>query len=360
MDKPICIISPSLKAGGIERALTLLANEFIEQGQEVVFISCLRGKEYFTLNKKITIVRPNFHRKKGALDKIRTYGKMLWFIRQTVRSYAPKSVLVYGDYFAPMALFALLGVGIPVFISDRMSPDLKFPKSIRLAKKMLYPTATGFIAQTTKSLQINRDRYGNALRYQVIPNALNKLTAMPIAKKDQIACVARMHQEKGLDRALKMLALLKNKNYELHIAGGGSELEKQVLEKLAKELGITDRVKFRGEISDIETFLSESKIFVLTSRSEGFPNALCEAMSMGLLCVSFDSLNDPEIITHHGLDGFIVKDDHIEEMAATVDDCIIQYNSLNKVGENAKAIAKRLEPKKISKRLLDFMYGNDN
>lgn len=358
--KDICIISPSLKAGGIERALTLLANEFVEREVNVVFISCLVGKEHFILDKRITIVKPDFERKTGIFNKLITYIKMLFFIRKTVKHFAPKSILAYGDYFAPMVLLSLVGVNIPVYISDRMNPSKIFPLIIRISKKYLYPRATGFIAQTNKSLKINNKRYGNKLRYKIIPNAVRSVVPKQLNKKNNIVCVARLHPEKGLDRALKVLSKLKNQNFELHIAGGGSTSQKQSLQRLAKHLNIESRVVFRGEIKDIDVFLSESKIFILTSYSEGFPNALCEAMSNGLLCITFKDLNDSEIITKNGFDGFLVEDNNIDKMAEIVDYCILNYDSLRHIRENALMITERLNSQKISNRVLDFITQNDN
>ena len=66
----ILIISPSLKMGGIERALTNLANFFVDQDLNVAFVSCLQGNPFYSLDSRIKVIEPNFKRKGGVINKI--------------------------------------------------------------------------------------------------------------------------------------------------------------------------------------------------------------------------------------------------------------------------------------------------
>jgi len=125
----ICIISPSLKLGGIERALTVLAHEFVERGFQVDFVCCLSGEHFYRLPASITIHEPKFKRTLSSMNKLLYYPRLLSFIRKKVTSINPDRVLVFGDWFSPISLLALLGTQYPVFISDRTIPDytLSFP-----------------------------------------------------------------------------------------------------------------------------------------------------------------------------------------------------------------------------------------
>jgi glycosyltransferase involved in cell wall biosynthesis len=354
-NKHICIISPSLKSGGIERALTLVAEGFASKGYEVTFMSCLKTTHFFNLSPKIKLQEPNFSRKKGIINKVTTYLNLLWWIRKKVTESKPDVVLVYGDYFAPMVLLALLGVHVPKYISDRMDPNLKFPWSIRLAKKILYPTATGMIAQTEKSAKINRNRYGNKLKIVVIPNAVRTFYFDKYSKKKQILSLSRLHPEKGLDMAIEAFAKVNVPEWKWLVAGAGNQNEMKNYQEKIKSLGLEKRFVLLGEVKNIEKLLEESEIFVLPSKNEGFPNALCEAMASGLICITFEHLNDPNIITKNNWDGIVLKKYDSGELASAIEKTLLNLNDIRFMTENAQLIKERLNQKNIVNMMENFI-----
>ena len=353
----VCIISPSLKLGGIERALTGIANEMSHQGTSVHFISCLAGEHFFSLSKEVKLVEPGFQRKSGLFNKLLTYIKLVFFIRKNVGQSKPDAVLVYGDYFAPLVLFSLIGAKQRVFVSDRMSPKYNFPWHIRFAKRWLYPGAAGFIAQTTKAAEHKRRQFGEKVNLKVIPNSLNELKTVLPNRQKQVLCLARLHYEKGLDRAIEAFALSGKKDWQLVLAGNGPE--KENLENLSRKLGVHDQVVFAGEVKGIETLMAESSIFLLSSRSEGFPNALCEAMATGMACISFQSLNDPAIITRNGFDGLLAEDNNLYDLANNLKKLMEDPKLRSELGQNALKIKDRLNASKLTKEIIKFiLYDN--
>ena len=102
------LISPSLKMGGIERALVVLANNFAEQGIKVSFVSCLSGQRFYHLNNSIILIEPSFTRKKGLVDAALFYPALIRFIRKEVRIGKPDVVLAFGDLFSPIVLYTLM------------------------------------------------------------------------------------------------------------------------------------------------------------------------------------------------------------------------------------------------------------
>jgi GalNAc-alpha-(1->4)-GalNAc-alpha-(1->3)-diNAcBac-PP-undecaprenol alpha-1,4-N-acetyl-D-galactosaminyltransferase len=127
--KKICVVSPSLKIGGIERALSVLSNYFVSKGYDVTFISCLAGDKFYTLNENIKFIEPHFNRTASKLNKLSYYPRMVLWIRKQVKRVDPDVVLTFGDNFNPLVLLAVSGLKYPVFISDRTSPDFKFPSA---------------------------------------------------------------------------------------------------------------------------------------------------------------------------------------------------------------------------------------
>lgn len=352
--KKITIISPSLKMGGIERALTVLANYFVQEGYQVYFISAQGGERFYTLDTQVHFVENNQKRSKGIFGKVYYYSLLLFFLRRTVKKQNPDVVLSFGDAFNPLVLLALVGTKYPVYISDRTSPDFPFNFFIKTGKKWLYPRAAGFIAQTERAAAYKRQQFHNKLSIKVIPNAIKQVTTHDQTPFNQIVCVGRLSVEKGQDRLLQAFSkIAPHTDWQLVLAGDGPKL--QEWQNLVKALALEERVIFLGKVQDVDYLLSQSAIFVLPSRLEGFPNALCEAMAMGLPCICFDSIPTESLLTHK-INGWVVKENDIDGMAQAIKELIESPATRNFLGTQAKEIASKLAISTIGKQYLEFMF----
>jgi len=120
---------------------------------------------------------------------------------------------------------------------------------------------------------------------------------------------------KGWDTLLSIFAKI-SKDYpewKLQFAGTGDK-GKSKLVQMAKDFGISDKVEFLGNIKQLNLILQKKSIFILTSRNEGLPMALIEAMSQGNACIAFDCKTGPSDIIRNGIDGILVEDQNIDEM----------------------------------------------
>ena len=358
MDKiKILIVSPSLKLGGIERALTVLANEWANRDLQVTFVSCLKHNPFYKLDSNIKLIEPTFERSKGITDKILFYPRLLLFIRNEVKKNNPDRVLVFGDWFSPITLLALLGLKFPVYISDRTIPNYKFKFPIPQLKKWLYPKSAGFIAQTQRSKEFKEKIFGKKLKIQVIPNALpefDKRQQINVEQQNKIIYVGRFAWEKDpeiLIRAMDFVAK-KNPNWVLEMAGTGPLLNP--MKALVKELNLDSNVVFLGNVNQVATLYQSAKILVLPSVVEGFPNTLIEAMSFGLPCICFNDIPYEDIITQQ-IDGYVVSERSAELLANAINK-IIEDNTLREtIGKNAQTTVQRFSKEKIAQKLLEFM-----
>jgi len=348
----ICIISPSLHTGGIERVLTMLANYFAAQGYRVKFIACLPGNHGYALDSSIEFAEPHKYNSFG--DKILRYPRLLVFLRSEVKKFTPDTVMVFGDYFSPIAIMALTGLDYPIFASDRMSPIYPLPRHVKWLKKLFYPRVTGLIAQTPLAEHFYKKRYGSGINCSIIPNPMNLPPSIKKPKREYVTVVARMHTHKGIDIALDVWSQVKaKKGWKMVFAGGGVLLQK--MKDYALTLGISDEVIFLGDVSNVYELLKESRIFLLSSKGEGFPNALCEAMAAGLPCICFEKLNNPMIITKDGFDGVLIPNDNKELMAQKLSELISDQGLRDRMAIQAEKIVERINIDRIAPQFLDFI-----
>lgn len=353
----ILIIAPSRKLGGIERALSVLANEWANLGIQITYVSCLKDDSFYTLDAKIQIIEPNFKRSSGIINRFTFYPRLVFFLRHIVKKNNPDKVVVFGDWFSPIALLALLNTKFQVYISDRTIPNYTFKFPIPQLKKWLYPKSAGFIAQTQRAKEFKEKVFGEKLRIQVIPNALpefdNKQQII-VERENKIIYVGRFAWEKDPEILIRAMAFVakKHPNWVLEMAGTGPLLAP--MKALAKELNLDSNVVFLGNVSQVATLYKSAKVLVLPSVVEGFPNTLIEAMSFGLPCICFNDIPFEDIITQQ-IDGYVVSNRSAELLANAINKMIEDNTLRETIGKNAQATVQRFSKDKIAQELLEFM-----
>lgn len=352
-NKKILIISPSLKVGGIERALTTLANYFVTQHIEVVFLSCLKGDRFYKLDKNIHVIEPNFGRDKGFANKSKFYPQLVQFIKVNCKALQPDAVLSFGDVFNPLVLLALKNQKAPIFISDRTSPDYQFKFPIPFLKKWLYPKSAGFIAQTTRAAEFKRKQFGDKLNIKIIPNAVKEVVVCNSKREKVILYVGRFAWEKAPQYLIHAFAELKYKHeWKLVMAGSGPMLEE--MRQLARQLKIESQIDFLGNIKNVDELYAKASIYVLPSVIEGFPNSLCEAMSAGLPSVCFDTIPHEDIFIEPKM-GVVCKKLESLALAEEIDYLIEHKDFREEMSVNALKINNHLNMERIGKQFINFM-----
>ena len=349
----ILIIRKGHSGGGIERASSLMANFFASRGQSVVMLSLYDGKYSYKLDERIQCVDVEVKSKNRVLRLLST----IYLLRKEIHTIKPNVILSYGEYMNIPVAIATRCLGIPVILSDRLSPNFSLGKIYNLLKKYSYPYVDGFIAQTDISKQILQKKV-KIKNVTVIPNPVNTIERVICQKKNYIVTVGRLSPEKGQKYLLEAFAKLENHDWKLSIVGGYKRKERyDELVILAKELGISDRVLFHGRRSDFSKELSEAQIFVLPSLLEGYPNALIEAMSLPLPCISSNCVAGPSDIIQHGINGLLVEPRDVQGLYEALNLLIKDAELRDKLAGEAYKIREKLALDVIGQRYLDYVLG---
>lgn len=177
---------------------------------------------------------------------------------------------------------------------------------------------------------------GSGVELANIPNAFTPHD-QPAAQRTGKVIVAagRLHPQKGFDLLLQAFAIVsaKHPDWQLRIYGSGAE--RNDLAALSEQLGLGDRARLMGKSDRLLRRMAEGSIFALSSRYEGFPMVLLEAMSTALPVVSFDCPTGPGEIVTPGVDGLLVAPHDVAALAAAISELIEDEPRRNAMGAAA-------------------------
>jgi GalNAc-alpha-(1->4)-GalNAc-alpha-(1->3)-diNAcBac-PP-undecaprenol alpha-1,4-N-acetyl-D-galactosaminyltransferase len=134
-----------------------------------------------------------------------------------------------------------------------------------------------------------------------------------------IIAVGRLDAVKGFDRAIRALAKVKDRHPDWQLVILGEGPQRGELEALRDELGLEDRVKLPGRVNNVDDYLAQAELYILSSLIEGFPMGMCEAMAVGLPVLSVDCLSGPADIIRPEIDGILVPQDDPDALSDALD-----------------------------------------
>jgi glycosyltransferase involved in cell wall biosynthesis len=352
--KKIGLVIPSLKMGGMERVMTNLANELIlHENLNIRIIKLTKGFNFYSLHEKVELVEPDF--KYQRYSRIKSRIKTVFYVRKQFKLWEPDVILSFGDRFNSISLVASIGLGIPVFISNRMNPNLSNGKIIDILNNWTYPRAAGIVAQTNLAASVFRKRYHNK-NIKVVSNPVRQVE-LPndLHRQKVILNVGRFSGKKNQKLLVDYFLKLNAPDWKLIFLGDGPQLEMTIA--YTKSFNPGNRIEFMGAISDVNHYYQSASIFAFTSTSEGFPNALGEAMSNGMACISFDCVAGPSDMIDHGINGYLVENFDGENYIALLQSLIDSEEKSRQFGSSAKEKMKGFSSQEIAKKYLDFLLN---
>lgn len=331
--------------------MATLANNFANNpGIEVHLILYMKNEVFYNIDPKISIHYPGFNYKNYPFF---IYIFLLFgFIRKTLKKIRPASFLSFGGKYNSFVLLASEGLEMKRFISDRSRPSISYGKLTDLLNRFMYRRATGIIAQTDMAKKVLKERTGHS-NIKVIPNPVREIPKGIQETENIILNVGRFIKSKNQELLLEYFAEIDPENWRLVFIGDGPLLEKT--QEKARTLGINVKTEFLGVVDNVDTYYQKSKIFAFTSISEGFPNALAEAMCAGCACISFDCEAGPGDLITNNKSGFLVPINDNRSFVNLVKELIDSPTQIDKFSKEAVKLNSLLNSHKISKKYLSFI-----
>jgi glycosyltransferase involved in cell wall biosynthesis len=345
----IIIIGPNVGMGGVERASSNIANGLKIAGHNITYLALIPEPLFFKLDT-------NYIEPDGFNERKMDFIQTIKYIRRNVKDIQPDHIIAFTKFYAALANLALLFSKFKLIVTERSSPLYQWPKQIEIFCKtsFLLKTPAGVISQTSIASEYHKKYYGKT-KYTVIPNAVRNITEFPeLERENIILAVGRFNDPcKGFDLLIGAFNLLKNENWRLVFAGGTKEEGEYLLNEAILE--VTSRIEFLGAVTNMDELYARAGIFVMPSRSEGFPNALAEAVSAGCPAISFDFIAGPRDIIQENVTGLIVENGNIRSLSETIDKLILDSDLRTAFEQNAKKNKNSLNRETIIKSHIDFL-----
>ncbi len=305
----IAFLLPSLEAGGAERVVATLSNSLVEH-YDITIIALYESPVFYDIDPKINVLfcggsyEPVFSLKHSLKTHFRLIRTVIKFLKRH------KIDVVIGFMITPniYAVIASKWVKIPCVISERVHPDyIDTSKFWFKLRKFLYPLANRLVVQTNDIAEYF-SKFVNDNKIQIILNPLSPELIQKknhtVPKKNIVLNVGRLDYQKNQDMLINAFANTRHEGWKLVIVGEGKEREHY--NSLIDELHLNDKVQLVGNSTNIEDFYNKASVFAFTSRYEGFPNALTEAMYFGLPCISTDCPSGPSELIADSENGYLI------------------------------------------------------
>lgn len=309
----IDFIIGKIQSGGGERVLSILANYFAEKGHRVRVITFIHGDSY-QLNPNIERIR--FHKKRLInYAVVRGFFSLLTFYAK--KKNRPDIISSHIDYLGYATILPAKLYGIKIVVSEH-SNHVSQPQTLALKFlwNVLYKLPDAVTVLTKFDFEYFAKRNRNVV---VMPNPCSFETIKNVngEREKTVLAVGNLnrYQDKGFHNLIPIASevLKVHPDWSFKIVGEGNHGLK-ALTALVKEYHLEDKVHFLGFRKDVKALMATSEIFVLTSRYEGLPMVLLEAMSQGMACAAYNCISGPSDIITHEVDGVLVENQNKEKM----------------------------------------------
>ena len=351
------IVNTSLGRGGSERVTVILSEYLNKIGVDTEVVTIYKEDNEYTLSNSVkrNILLNDKENRKNKLLKILISIKKL---RDVIKEKNIDTLIVMDlplfTYSIPSTFF----LKTKVIVSERNDPaSYSGSKMIKIVSRFLMRFADGFVFQTNDA----KNFYSKFLkgRGTVIYNPLESSNLPDVynGKKEKIiVSMGRLYPQKNQKILIEAFANIANKipDYKLIIYGEGplrNEFESQI-----EHLNLKDRIILPGNFLDVHERIKKASLFVMTSDFEGMPNALIEAMAMGLPCISTDCpCGGPRELIIDGENGILVPVNDTLSLQESILKVLSDEKFANSLSKEGIKIRDKLSVEKIGKQWLDYI-----
>lgn len=350
-----------LEQGGAERVVTNLANRFASEGYQVIIATEWYGENEFQIDSEVRRVHVGLRKGDEKKNHIIQFLLRIKYLRQFIKEERPDILIPFARKALYRGLTAAYFIKIPVLISIRTDPAGHYEeRSDKLQIPILFPRADGCVFQTEGAKEFFAPRLQDNSR--IILNPINdKYIGVPEPEERSKTVVqsGRLVDFKNQPMLIRAFVKVheKHPDYDLKIYGGDSyDGTKEILEDLIQKNGAEDYIHLMGASDSLEKDLADAALFAFTSDWEGLPNALMEAMALGLPIVATDCpCGGPRTIMTNEVDGLLIPIKDEEALVDGINRLIENPELAGQLGRQARKIAERANGQAVFEQWRDYI-----
>lgn len=350
----------TLGSGGAERAASALANSMAQKGFDAKLIVFNDESLFYSLNEKVDFVNLELKEIPQGLSFGRVFGciKRVFEVRKKIKNLDLDVLVCMSNIMTAYGTFSTLFTKTKTVGTERSNPyKLMNSRFLRLLRKASALLSNGFVFQTfeaSKFFPKNVQKKG-----AIIPNAVfNPLVYQiepPKARQNIIYAMGRLSKEKRFDLVIDAFKIICEKEPDCKLVIFGEGELKETLQKQINDLDLEKRAVLAGANLNALEFISKGRAFVLSSDFEGMPNALLEAMAVGVPCVSTRCKMGPEELIVNEENGILVETGSAKEIAQAVLKIMNDETFAAKLAQNGKKLLDTHNINAITERWLEYL-----
>jgi len=353
----LTLVIYSLSAGGAERVMSTMANYWAGKGWPVTLMTFEDGRQapFYNLHPAI-ILRPLgiAGKSSNVIQGLKNNFRRFFALRRAIQSSAPEAVVSFMSRTNVLVLLATLGLNFPVIISERGVPSSRSIGSVwERLRRRVYGRSSCLVVQSQEVLKYFSEE--PKLCARVIPNPVVAInghesgsTGNGLRKTERVLMsMGRLLDIKGYDLLLQAFSGIAPNHPDWSLVIWGEGPQRASLEKLRDDLKLQERVEFPGLTKVPHEKMKHADLFILSSRHEGFPNVICEALATGLPVISFDCPCGPKEIIRQNIDGILVPPEDTKALAAAMDRLMGDDEERNRLAKRGPEVFERFGLEKV-------------
>lgn len=355
----------SMGHGGAERVVSILSGYFAGKGHEVTIATQWYSEKEYTLADGVRRVSVGLTPEDETKGRLAKAWRRLSYLRKFIKKEKPDIVISFCCKANFRSAFSLAGMSIPLLVSVRNNPIEDYAPH-KLATWYMERKAAGCVFQTPDAQAFFSDTLQK--KSKIIFNPLSQVyytekeqlqSRLPVTRKKEIVNVGRITSQKNQKLLLEAFAKIAPKYPEYVLRIYGAIENQQVYQELQNYIdskGLQERVYFMGNTDDIPGAIRQAGAFVLSSDYEGMPNALIEAMVLGIPCISTDCpCGGSALLIDNEVSGILVPVGDVQAMANAMEYILADPTRAESMGEQARKLKDKVEPSRISEEWLAYI-----
>lgn len=350
----VIFVTISMRGGGTERVISILANRMVKMGYEVTIMMIAESGIEYELDSRIRCVCVSEATNGSLLGRLERIHKMRKEIKQDKDAY----VFAMGTVASMFTVIAAIGLKNKVVVSERNDPNVFNGRQIRKAEEILrnilYSCAKYVALQTVDSMECFPKRFHK--KCVAIGNPIPNNLPNPGNYKERektILDVGRLIPTKNHQMMIRVFARFCEMfpEYKLLIFGDGPE--KKDLQDLIDNLNLQERVFLKGFSDSIYRELKKGGIYVSTSITEGISNSLIEALAMGIPTIATDCpVGGARACIQDGENGFLIPVNDEEQLLNRLEKLVTDKSLQKKFSTNSVKVREEYSEENIAKKWL--------